>query len=159
MRQRARPSTNKRLGLHVMLITDPLKHVLLVIASRARLPISTILLDSSTFHTEIEIMSFVRTNTATNSHLVSCDGARTTHWQTPRSGNSVLEIQTYPDSSKVTEAQRAQLGKNPRKICDISYVRIRKANKIQRLRFIGTGIKKSISLSHKGASNTALIMC
>jgi len=60
-------------------------------------------------------MSFVRTNTATSSHLVSCDGARTTHWQTPRSGNSVLEIQTYPDSSKVTKAQRAQLGNNTHK--------------------------------------------
>ncbi|KAH0292651.1 hypothetical protein M436DRAFT_73953 [Aureobasidium namibiae CBS 147.97] len=54
-------------------------------------------------------MPFIRTNTATTSHLVSCDGARTTHWQTPGSGNSVLEIQTYPDSSKVTKAQRAQL--------------------------------------------------
>lgn len=61
-------------------------------------------------------MSFVRTNTANSSHLVSCDGARTTHWQTPRSGNSVLEIQTYPDSSKVTKAQRAQLGRNTQKI-------------------------------------------
>jgi len=54
-------------------------------------------------------MSFVRTNTAASSELVSCDGARTTHWQTPRSGNSVMEIQTYPDSSTITKTQREQL--------------------------------------------------
>lgn len=51
-------------------------------------------------------MSFVRTKTAESDSLVSCDGARTTKWQTPRPGNSVLEIQTYPDSSKITKAQR-----------------------------------------------------
>ncbi|CAD0094413.1 unnamed protein product [Aureobasidium mustum] len=54
-------------------------------------------------------MSFVRTKTAESDSLVSCDGARTTRWHTPRSGNSVLEIQTYPDSSKITKAQREQL--------------------------------------------------
>jgi hypothetical protein len=54
-------------------------------------------------------MSFVRTNTAASSELVSCDGARTTKWITPRSGNSVLEIQTYPDSSTITKVQRDQL--------------------------------------------------
>ncbi|KEQ58092.1 uncharacterized protein M437DRAFT_60210 [Aureobasidium melanogenum CBS 110374] len=51
-------------------------------------------------------MSFVRTKTAESDSLISCDGARTTKWQTPRSGNSVLEIQTYPDSSKITKTQR-----------------------------------------------------
>lgn len=59
---------------------------------------------------QVATMSFVRTNTAESAVLVSCDGARTTKWQTPRSGNSVLEIQTYPDSSKITKAQRDQLG-------------------------------------------------
>ncbi|KAI4844017.1 hypothetical protein E4T44_06435 [Aureobasidium sp. EXF-8845] len=54
-------------------------------------------------------MSFVRTNTAASSELVSCDGARTTKWITPRSGNSVMEIQTYPDSSTITKAQRENL--------------------------------------------------
>ena len=65
-------------------------------------------------------MSFVRTNTAASDRLVSCDGTRITHWQTPRSGNSVLEIQTYPDSSKVTKAQRAQLGGYTQELCDTS---------------------------------------
>jgi hypothetical protein len=55
-------------------------------------------------------MSFIRTKTAESAELVSCDGARTTKWHTPRPGNSVLEIQTYPDSSKITKAQRDQLG-------------------------------------------------
>ncbi|THW85406.1 hypothetical protein D6D17_09197 [Aureobasidium pullulans] len=54
-------------------------------------------------------MSFVRTKTAESDHLVSCDGARTTKWQTPQTGNSVLEIQTYPDSSAITKSQREQL--------------------------------------------------
>ncbi|KAI4748406.1 hypothetical protein E4T50_01286 [Aureobasidium sp. EXF-12298] len=54
-------------------------------------------------------MSFIRTKTAESAELVSCDGARTTKWHTPRPGNSVLEIQTYPDSSKITKAQRDQL--------------------------------------------------
>ncbi|CAD0107280.1 unnamed protein product [Aureobasidium uvarum] len=57
-------------------------------------------------------MSFVRTKTAESDSLVSCDGARTTKWHTPRSGNSVLEIQTYPDSSKITKSQHDQLGKS-----------------------------------------------
>ncbi|KAG9678446.1 hypothetical protein KCU99_g1223, partial [Aureobasidium melanogenum] len=61
--------------------TDPLRHVL-------------------------DDMSFVRTKTAESDSLVGCDGARTTKWLTPRSGNSVLEIQTYPDSFKITKAQR-----------------------------------------------------
>ncbi|KAK6005275.1 hypothetical protein QM012_008054 [Aureobasidium pullulans] len=48
-------------------------------------------------------MSFVRTRTAEADTMVNCDGARTTKWHTPRSGDSVLEIQTYPDPSKMTE--------------------------------------------------------
>ncbi|KEQ99351.1 hypothetical protein AUEXF2481DRAFT_172394 [Aureobasidium subglaciale EXF-2481] len=54
-------------------------------------------------------MSFARTRTAESDSVVSCNGARTTKWHTPRSGNSVLEIQTYPDSSSITKSQREQL--------------------------------------------------
>lgn len=103
---------------------------------------------------QVETMPFVRTITANSDHLNSCDGARITHWQTPRSGNSVLEIQTYPDSSKVTKAQRAQLGRNFQDISDTFnswYSQIHPP--------IGTGIKKSISLLHKGALNTPLLLC
>jgi hypothetical protein len=110
--------SNKRLGLRVMLTTDPLKHVLLVIASGASHSIISTYLTQLIIHSnfdqyQVDTMSFVRTNTAASDRLVSCNGARTTHWQTPRSGNSVMEIQTYPDSSTITEAQRQQL--NPPK--------------------------------------------
>jgi hypothetical protein len=54
-------------------------------------------------------MPLIRTKTAHTSSLVSCNGARTTTWHTPPSNTSVLEIQTYPDSSAVTKAQREQL--------------------------------------------------
>lgn len=53
--------------------------------------------------------SLTRSKTAESSSLVSCDGARSTTWQTPPSGLSVLEIQTYPDSSAITPTQRGQL--------------------------------------------------
>jgi len=84
--------SNKRLGLRVMLTNGSPQACA----------------DGHSFD-QVHIMSFVRTNTAASSELVSCDGARSTKWITPRSGNSVMEIQTYPDSSKITKSQRDQL--------------------------------------------------
>jgi hypothetical protein len=93
-------------------------------------------------------MSFIRTDTAASDRLVSCNGARTTHWQTPRSGNSVMEIQTYPDSSKITKAQRDQLGmlNSALPVVYTAMLIVKKHH-----RFTGTGTKKSTLLSLKGA--------
>jgi hypothetical protein len=102
-------------------------------------------------------MSFVRTNTAASSELVSCDGARTTKWITPRSGNSVMEIQTYPDSSTITKAQRDQLSML---ISGLFFFVIQSILiQFQTHQNITTGIKKSTSLLPKGTLYAPFFMC